>query len=211
MVDEAVEEGQIRAEPVKKAGLGWQVLWLLLHLAAVYAVVEFCTAWLAGWTKGQLMPLLGIRTSSSRPEFLFSHLFTFSFIPAFLAALTTARFRHKVAQFAWLIPAVVLAYKLATFPNTGSVFYQGHSFPALHQYFGGDFLIPDYRNWREFWAMTAFSSDMERGMAQLKFTAPFYAGIGYSLAMWLCLRTDLDKRIVQAVTGLWSSRLPSRQ
>jgi len=211
MVDGAVEEGEIRAEPVKKGGIGWQVLWLLLHVAAVYAIVEFCTAWLAGWTKGQLMPLLGIRTSSSRPEFLFSHLFAFSFIPAFVAGLTTARFRHKVAQFAWLVPTAVLAYKLATFPNTGSVLFESQSFPALHQYFGGHFLIPDYRNRREFWAMTAFSSDMERGIAQLKFTAPFYAGIGYCLAIWLCLRTELDRKLVGKVSAWWTSRSPGQQ
>jgi len=51
--------------------------------------------------------------------------------------------------------------------------------------FWGRVLIPEYRDWHDFWSIVASNPDMTRGMAQLSFTAPFYAGIGYSLAAWI--------------------------
>lgn len=112
------EQGPPREKvPFLQRGGGWQVLWFLLHLTAVYAIVKFVTPWLAGWTRGTLLPLVLQRPASSiRFEFLYSHLLALSFVPAFLAGLVNARFKHKAAQFVWLVPAAVLGYKFATFP-----------------------------------------------------------------------------------------------
>ena len=87
-----------QARPAENAG-GWQVLWFLFHVAVVYAITTFCTTWLAGWTRGTLLPLLQRPTSSSSFEFLFSHLLVFSFVPAFAVGLINARFKHTVAEF----------------------------------------------------------------------------------------------------------------
>src|SRR5208337_1722827 len=162
---EDTTEGQILSQerPARHSASGWQVLWFLLHVAAVYAIVELCAPWLAGWTRGTLLPLLRHPTSSGSFEFLFSHIFAFSFIAAFLSGLTNARFRHKAAQFVWLVPAVILAYKFATFPAP-SVFQSQFS-AAFHHYFGSGFLIPEFRNWRDFWSIVGSNSDMTRGMA----------------------------------------------
>ena len=89
--------------------VGWQSVRFLLHLAAIYAIAAFGTLQLAAWTKNTLLPFLQHPTSSSSFQFLFSHLFAFSFIPAFLIGLANARFKHTVAQYAWFVPAVVLA------------------------------------------------------------------------------------------------------
>jgi len=62
---------------------------------------------------------------------------------------------------------------------------------AFHQYFGGGFLIPEYRSWQELWLITQSSPDMIRGMAQHTFTAPFYAALGYSVGAWLSRWTAL--------------------
>jgi len=161
----------------------WRVLWFPLHLAAVYAIVNLATPWLSGWTRARLLPFFGKPTSSGGFEFLFSHLFAFSFIPAFLSGLINARFKHKAAQFVWLAPAAVLAYKFATFPASSVL--QNHFSSAFHEYFGGGFLIPEFRDWHEFWSIAGSNSDVTRGMHQLKFTAPFYAGVGYSAAAWI--------------------------
>jgi len=205
---EEVPEGQLLPrEPASHIVGGWKILWFLLHLAAVYAIVEFCTPWLAGWTRGELMPLLQLPTSSSRFEFLFSHIFAFSFIPAFLFGFSNARFKHKAAQFVWVVPTVTLAYKFATFPASSVL--QSQFAAAFHQYFGSGFLIPEYRDWHEFWSI-ASSYDMTRGMVQLKFTAPFYAGVGYSLAAWISCRTDLNKKVAEKVTRWEESRFGPR-
>jgi|SRR5215469_1232269 len=166
-------------------GVGWQILWFLLHLAAVYLIVNFATPYLAGWTRGVLLPLLHYPTTSSTFQFFFSHLIAFSFVPAFLTGLANARFKHRVAEYVWLVPVAVLTYKFATFPAP-SVF-QSRFDAAVHQYFAGGFLISEYHDWHEFWSIVASNSDTLRGMAQLRYTAPVYAGIGYSIAAWLAV------------------------
>jgi hypothetical protein len=196
-----------QAGPAGNAG-GWQVLWFPLHVAAVYAITNFCTPWLAGWTRGTLLPLLQHPTSSSSFEFLFSHVLAFSFVPAFAAGLINARFKHRVAQFVWLVPTVILAYKFLTFPNP-SVFQSQFS-AAFHQYFGGGFLIPEFRDWHEFWAIVGSNSDTTRGRAQLDFTAPFYAGIGYSVAAWMGRLTNLSQKVSDRVKNWEESRFEHR-
>jgi hypothetical protein len=197
-MEDAPEE-QIRLQDradAHSAG-GWQVLWFLLHLAAVYAIVKFCTPWLAGWTRGTLLPFLQHPTSSGSFEFFFSHILAFSFLPAFLSGLANARFKHRAAQFVWLVPTVILAYKFATFPAPSVL--QSHFSAAFHQYFGGGFLIPEFRDWHEFWSIAGSNSDMTRGMAQLQFTAPLYGGVGYSVAAWIGRRTELNRKVAEKV------------
>jgi hypothetical protein len=126
-------------------------------------------------------------------HFSFSHIFAFSFIPAFLAGLINARFKHKAALLVWLIPTAILVYKLATFPVPSVL--QSQPSAAFHQYFGGGFHIPEFRDWRNLLAIASSNSDMTRGMAQFNYTAFFYAGIDYSLAAWVCLRANWDERL----------------
>jgi hypothetical protein len=187
---------------------GWQVLWFLLHVAVVYGITNFCTTWLAGWTRGTLLPLLQKPTSLSSYEFLFSHIFAFSFVPAFAVGLINARFKHRVAQFVWLVPTAVLAYKFLIFPAS-SIFHSQFS-AAFRQYFGGGFLIPDARDWHDFWTMVRSNPDMARGMAQLNFAAPVYAGIGYSVAAWIGRRTNLSQKVSEKVKNWEDSRFEHR-
>lgn len=174
---------------------GWQILWFLLDLAAVYVLVGFFTPWLAGWTRGALLPVLQHPASSGRFQFLFSHILELSFIPAFLFGLFNARFRRKAAQFVWLVPAAILTYKFVTFPSP-SVFETQFS-AAFHQYFGRGFLIPEFWSWQELYSIATSDSDMTRGMAQLRFTGPFYAAVAYSLAAWIGCRTELSRKIAK--------------
>jgi len=202
---EGGSEEQVRHEdrPRRNVGL-WQILWFLVHLAAVYAIVKFCTPWLAGWTRGTLLPLLQHPTSSGSFEFFFSHIFAFSFIPAFLAGLLNARFKHLVAQFVWVVPTVILAYKFATFPAQSVL--QSQFSAAFHQFFGGDFLIQEFKDWHNFWSIVGSNPDMMRGMTQMDYTAPFYAGVGYSIAAWTGIRTDLNRRVAAKVEKWEESR-----
>jgi hypothetical protein len=187
-------------QPRIQGGVIWQPVWFVAHVSVVYIIVNSITPWLAGWTRQTLLPLLQVAsTSSSHFEFLFSHLFAFSFIPGFVAGFNNLKFKHRVAEYVWVVPAAVLAYKLATFSVSTSVL-SSNSSSAFHQYFGGDFFVPEYRNWQEFWNIVRSNPDMTRGMAQTQFTAPFYAGLGYCLSAWISLRTDAGQRISQMVT-----------
>jgi hypothetical protein len=104
----------------------------------------------------------------------------------------------------WLIPAVVLAYKFITFPVSAVV--QSHFVAAFHYYFGSGFLIPEFRDWREFWSIVRSNPDMTRGMAQMDFTAPFYAGVGYSIAAWIGHRIEISRRVTEKVKNFEESR-----
>ena len=195
--------------PPRPRASGWQALWFLPHLAVVYAIVNFFTPWLAGWTRGTLLPLLQQPTNSGRFEFLFSHILAFSFIPAFFCGLLDARFKHTAAQFVWIVPTLILAYNYLTFPAP-SVF-ASQSSGAFHYYFGGCFLVPEFRNFHEMFQIAGSNSDMTRGMAQLKFTAPFYAAIGYGLAAWIGCRTELNRKVAERLREWEESRFKQEE
>ncbi|MGA3054905.1 MAG: hypothetical protein ABSD63_11920 [Candidatus Korobacteraceae bacterium] len=201
MGDPSEERILFQSKPTGSASVPRQIVRFVLHLAAVYVTAKFSTQFLAEWIQDTLLPALQSPRSSSRFEFLLSHLFAFSFGPAVVVGLCNARFRHKVAEFVWLVPAVILAYKFFTY-STGTSVLQAESWRALsafHQYFGGGFVVPDYRNWKQFWAMVASNPDMTRALDQLTFTGPFYAGVGYSVGAWIGRRTELDRKIVEKV------------
>jgi hypothetical protein len=197
----------------KSVIIGWQLVRFLLHLAAVYAIASCCTPRLAGWTKAFLLPLLKVPTESSNFQFLFSHIFEFSFIPALIAGFANARFNHNAARYVWLVPTIVLAYEFVTYqtPPRSVLDSASPAFPnllaAFRQYFGGGFLIGEYHDLHDFWQLVGPNPDVQRGMTQLKFTAPFYASIGYSLAAWLALRFQVLQKLVERAKAWEQSRL----
>jgi len=173
IMEDTEQAQELSREEAGVHGTGsWQVLWFFVHLTAVYVIVNFCTPWLAGWTRGRLLPFLGHPTSSGGLEFLFTHIFAFSFFPALLAGMNNEKFKHRAAEFVWLVPTAILTYKVLTFTSTTLVFAQNGSWPAFHHYFGGGFLIPHTNNWKDFWTVVGSNGDAPRGMDQLKFTAP---------------------------------------
>jgi hypothetical protein len=184
----------------------WQALWFFVHLAAVYVIARFVPPWLAWWTHRTLPPIFPI--TSGRFQFFFSHLLAFSFIPAFASGLVNARFRHRAAEFVWVVPTIILACKFVTFPAPSVL--QSQFSAAFHQYFGGGFAIPDANNFHDLFAFSA-NRDMMRGIAQQQFTAPFYASIGYSLGAWLTRRTDLHRRAAEIMKAWEQSRLRDEQ
>jgi hypothetical protein len=165
----------------------------------LHAMVGWLDAWKAASVRDEAV-LSAVLTEGTCPAF--------SFVPAFLAGLINTRFKHKAAQFVWVVPAAVLAYKLIVFPVTTSVLAR-ESGTAFHYYFGGEFLIPEYHNWAEFRDI-AGSFDMMRGMAQLSFTAPFYAGVGYSLAAWIEIRAELHRGFTEKLRKWEESRFDHR-
>jgi hypothetical protein len=108
-----------------------------------------------------------------------------------------------------VVPAATLAYKLATFSVATSVL-SANSPSAFHQYFEGGFQIPEHHDWAEFWQIVRSYPDMMRGMAQVQFTAPFYAGVGYSLSAWISLRTKLHQEFTEMFKRWEERRFGSR-
>jgi len=187
----------------------WHCIGFLVHLAIIYIVVRTLSPALAGWIQRTFIPLWELSSPpSSGMELLFNHLFVLSFIPAFLASLVCFRFRIRAAQYVWLGPAALLCFKFVTFAPTNGM---ESRFPAaLHYYFASGFTFPDYHSWREFWSVVESHPDLLRGLAQTQYTAPFYAGVGYSFASWIRARTGIDLKIAQRLKAWEESRFGTR-
>lgn len=167
------------------------------HLVAVYFSVKMCTPWLAGRVYDWVLPLFHHLSDGGRLQFLFSHLFVFSFAPAFAAGIINYKYRHKSASFVWIVPTAVLAYQFLTFSRS---VLENQTAAAYHQYFAGGFIVPEYRDYRDAFALAAKNRDMVRGIEQLRFTAPCYAGIAYSISSFLSTR--LGKSLEKLFTRL---------
>ena len=164
-----------------------------LHLAAVYAIVQFVTLRLAGVTHGTILPFLQERPPSvSVFQFAFSHLFAFSFFHALILGFLYSEwwFRNRVAVFVWIVPVAVLFYKFATYPTT---IFQNNFAVAFHEYFAGGFVIPEFHSYKELFQLVAPNPDAMRGMEQLRYTAPVYAATGYGIGTWLAIRFRIPK------------------
>lgn len=164
-----------------------------LHLASVYLLVYYGSAWLAGRFHSWILPLIDPTNQTSSFQFTFSHVFAFTFIPACVAGFINSRYWPHWGSYVWTIPALLLSYKLVTFPAT---VFQNHFDAAFHYYFAGGFLIGEFRSYEEMFA-NASNPDIWRGIDQLHVTGFFYAGLGYSLAAMLA-RSARTNELVRA-------------
>ena len=201
-----MDDGIVQQDAPPRSGFGWQVIWFVGHLVVVYGVVSFCTPWIAGFVR-RLMMLVGEPTSLTSFEFLFDHIFLFSFIPALLLGLFLPKSGHQTALLVWLLPAAILAYKFLTFPSS-SVFSSQFS-AAYHHYFEGAFIMPDLRTRDDFLALAP--GDAIRALAQLQITAPFYAAIAYSAGSWAGYRFGLAKKISDRIEEWEHTRFPRKE
>lgn len=164
----------------------------ILHLIAVYIIVNTTPMWLAGFFHARFLPLVQQHDSTiSSFQFAFSHLFMFSFWPAVIVGFVYSQwFRHRVTFFVWIVPVVVLTYKFLTFP--AATVFQSHFDVTFHQYFGGGFIIPEWSSYEELFKIAGSNPDMPRGMEQLRYTAPVYAAVGYALGSVLAMRFRVE-------------------
>jgi hypothetical protein len=103
-------------------------------------------------------------------------------IPALMGGLIRKRRTTSAALWAWTIPAAVLAYKMLQYDSPISVLVST-SMSATSYYFDIVRTMPSLA-----------SGDPVRIMRQLTITAPFYAGIAYSLGA-ACYRYRVFARI----------------
>lgn len=186
--------------PRKYVSPPWQVLWFFVQLVLIYVTVTFFSPRVAYWSRDIVVAIVRLQDPPSRFEFLFNHIFLFSFLPLFVTGLLMARLNNKAALFVWTLPAAVLVLSLLSYSAKRSVFVpQTHILPAFHYYFGGGFVVPDFRTWEEFWSVVAPNADYVRGIIQLRTTGPFYAAVGYSLAVFVATRSRLHEAIDAAL------------
>jgi hypothetical protein len=147
-----------------------------MHLIAVYLLAIAISPLLAGFFYRQVVPRLGgsIDTSGEL-QYYFSHLLVASLLPAFIAGYLNFKYRHTASLWVWLVPAIILVYEICTFQPSSLLVSKWSG--AFAYFFSSDWSVPAS-------AQEAFSGNLE-GMrvynAQTNFSAPFYAGVAYSL------------------------------
>jgi hypothetical protein len=169
--------------------LSWlkRVVRYSLHLIVFYQIVRLSTDSLASLIyRALLLPSHGSPSFQASAQFLFSHLFAFSCIPAFVAGLAiNARFRHQAACYIWIVPLAILAVAFL-FIGPGiypTMLWESDFREALHHFFGRGFhFVSDMGSVNEL-------SDWRRAYTQVRFTVPAYGAAAYSFGAFLGMST----------------------
>ena len=156
-----------------------------MHTVTVYICAVRVSPWLVGRWFGWVMPLLRLSAVTPAADWYLRHLELISIVPGLVAGYLVARKPDSVATWAWGLPAAVLAYKMLQYQAPSSVLSGTTLMSAFKYYFEIERVMPTMRY--------ATPSDPVRVLSQMTVTAPFYAGVAYSLGGWLSKREFLTK------------------
>jgi hypothetical protein len=165
------------------------------HTAVAYACALRLSPWLVFHFFGWVMPLwsasfatLGrdwylqhLEWSTIIPAAIIGYLDVFRLLPGSWSEEVDIRKHDFAAIWAWSVPSLILAYKIVKYDSPHSVLF-GNSISAISYFFDIQQTMPGSDH--------PLGGDPIRVLAQMIVTAPFYAGIAYSLGA-LASRCDL--------------------
>lgn len=160
-------------------GAGW-IGSFALHTTAVTFCGIFFGPWLLSRWFVWIMPLIRISSATARGDYWLQHLELVSIIPALILGAVVARHFEKLASWAWVVPTIILVYKLSTFTEPhASVLASADPWSRFSYYFVIQQHMPAFSN------LGLTGSDPVRVAEQLDVTVPFYSGIAYSVGALL--------------------------
>jgi len=174
-----------------RSGLAWPVDAAIgpfaLHTAAAAVCGIHLGPWLLSRWYAWILPLTG---RSSHIPTGNDHLQNFelvSIVPALVVGYLLARRFERFAAYAWVLPTIVLAYKLLTFTEPYVSVLAGSSSVTRFEYF---FVIQR--------TMPTFTAgfggvDPIRVALQMTVVAPFYSGLAYSVGALAGKRNLLER------------------
>ncbi len=169
-----------------------------LHTTAATVCGIFFGPWLFSRWFVWILPLFG-GSGASRADYWLQHLELVSILPALVLGVVIARYFEKFAAWAWVVPTIILAYKLLTFAGaTASVLVSADSWSRFSYYFVIQQHMPIFSQ------KFGLSGDPVRVAEQIDVTVPFYSGIAYSVG---ALSTKY-KAIERVVASLRREREP---
>jgi hypothetical protein len=172
----SMSEPQPPLTPVPRLTWLQQLVRYALHVFVAYQILHasenLVPAAILNFKGGSNPDLLA--GASAAINILFSHLFAFIAIPAFVAGLLiNARFRQRAAVYVWVIPVAIFAwFFLFHGPGIYPTSLRDSDFHrAFHTFFGA---IPplDFGNRNDDWT---------RMYMQINYTLPVYGTVAYSL------------------------------
>ena len=159
-----------------------------LHTTAAPLCGIFLGPWLYSRWFVWILPLFRISPSMPRADYWLQHLELVSIIPALLFGALVARYFGRLASWAWVVPTIILSYKLLTFTNPNvSVLASADPWSRFSYYFVIQPHMPTFSS------IGLIGSDPIRVAEQLNVTVPFYSGIAYSIGALLTKHKVIDR------------------
>lgn len=180
-----LESSPLPDSPVNKRSFASEVIYLAIHVVVIYLIAEEGAPFLGSWIYHHIFLSFGFRPGTVS-EFEATHLFLLNAAVALPAGFCNYRSRHIGAFWVWLIPTAILAFQIFTFHNSLSLFASNRWTTTFNYYFNANHVVigeiaRDFRNMRDMFN----NPDFVRFIEQYRFTAPFYAGIAYSLGAFI--------------------------
>jgi len=188
-----VQESEIE-DIQRRTGLRWPGA-STVGLFALHATVAAICAlragpWLVGHWFAWILPLSG-RTSptgfTAYSDYYLQHLELLSTLPALVVGYIICRYLPKLAIWAWILPTLVLSYKLLTFTDPQASAFISHPLSRFSYYFVIVRLTPTFTDLR--------GSDPIRLVQQMAVVEPFYSGVAYSIGALLESHKILERII----------------
>jgi hypothetical protein len=168
----------------KKSLLGY-IAAFMLHTYVAYSCAMHVSQRLVFYWFGWVAPILHVPSIVPATDWYLKHFELMTILPALVIGyVNVARIlpdvvrnfmyeeQHSIATWAWTFPTFVLLYKMLEYHVPSSVLFGG-SMTAMKYFFEIQTVMPTLQN--------PLASDPVRVGEQMLVTAPFYAGIAYSL------------------------------
>ena len=183
----------------RKSSLGY-IAAFMLHTYVAYACAMHLSEWLVFHWFGWVAPIVHVSIGIPAADWYLQHFELMTILPALVVGyLNVARIlpaiirnfihegHHSIATWAWTFPTLVLVYRMLEYHAPSSVLF-GSSMTAIKYFFEIQTVMPTRHN--------PLASDPVRVWAQMSVTAPFYAGIAYSLGALVSKHQLLTKLFV---------------
>ena len=173
------------------AGFVWPVESAIGPFALHTTAAAVCGLHLFPWLLSRwyvwIMPLSGLSSHAPTGNDWLQHFELTSIVPALVLGYLLPRYLRRMATYAWVLPAVILVYKLLTFTEPQVSVLAPHSSTRWEYFFVIQRTMPTFT--------PGFGGvDPIRVAEQIDFVAPFYAGLAYSAGA-VAETHDLVKRI----------------
>jgi hypothetical protein len=182
----------------KRSGLNWPGASSIGAFALHTAAAEMCAVNLSPWLVyhwfGWVLPLAGISITTLGTDYYLQHLEIMSIVPALIVGYFAARYFPRLALAAWMVPTVILSYRLWTFVDPhASVLLASNPSARFSYYFNIVPVMPTLRD--------LYRSDPIRVAQQMLIVAPFYSGIAYSVGAFMSQQRILDHFVGRSASG----------
>jgi hypothetical protein len=193
---ENFQENEIE-EIQRRAGLLWPGASTVGLFALHTTIVAICAIrvgpWLVGHWFAWILPVSG-RVSptgfTAYSDYYLQHFELLSILPALVVGYIVCRYFPNLATWAWILPTLILSYKLLTFTDPQSSIFISHPFSRFSYYFVIVRVTPTFTDLR--------GSDPIRLLQQTTVVAPFYSGVAYSIGALLESHKMLE-RIIRSI------------